>query len=444
MPHQLSRRQVLAGGLGGLAALGAATLAGCAPQVAGAAGAVPLKFWHLLSGGDGVRMSGMLDEVNAGGDVAVRQTVLAWGTPYYTKLAMASVGGRAPDIAIMHASRMPGYAPGGLLDPWDLDELAEAGVDETTFSAPVWEKGFSGDRLFSVALDAHPFVLFFNQDIADRAGVLDSDGHLPPVDSPEGFIDLAREVGGVSEGRPLSFGYLGDGAQMWRLFSTFYRQQGATMELPEGGRLEWEEDAAVTSLAYMQELLDDEIAANRNDYASANAEFQTGQSGMIFSGVWELPAMLDIGLPVGGSPIPTLYGTPAAYADSHAFVLPHQNSPDPERRAATYRFVAELLGASGAWAEAGHIPAFLPVTESPGYGQLKPQADYAAAADIVHYDPTAWFTGAGSNFQGDFGEAVQGALLGGGDPASAVRAFQTRVDQLLSRPNPVDPEGGSR
>jgi multiple sugar transport system substrate-binding protein len=40
------------------------------------------------------------------------QTVLAWGPPYYTKLAMASAGGRAPDLAIMHASRAVCSSPG--------------------------------------------------------------------------------------------------------------------------------------------------------------------------------------------------------------------------------------------------------------------------------------------------------------------------------------------
>ena len=81
-------------------------------------------------------MAGLVDEVNAvhhGYDAT--QTVLAWGAPYYTKLAMASVGGRAPDTAIMHASRVAGYAPGGLLDPWDLDLLAESACTSRTSSS---------------------------------------------------------------------------------------------------------------------------------------------------------------------------------------------------------------------------------------------------------------------------------------------------------------------
>jgi multiple sugar transport system substrate-binding protein len=160
--------------------------------------------------------------------------------------------------------------------------------------------------------------------------------------------------------------------------------------------------------------------------------------------VWELPTMEQAELPFDASPIPTLFGTPASYADSHAFVLPHQDDPDPTKRQAVYEFVADLLSSSFAWAEAGHIPAFLPVRDSAEYEDLVPQAHYAAAADAIVYDPEAWFSGSGSNFQSDFGQAVQPALLAGEDAASAIRAFADRVNTLLSRPNPVDPEGGAR
>ncbi|WP_246171751.1 extracellular solute-binding protein [Microbacterium oryzae] len=434
----MTRRQLFAGAA---ALAGTALLAGCTPP-GSARTPQELQFWHLLSGGDGVTMSGLLDTVNAAqSDYRVRPTVLAWGSPYYTKLAMAATGGRAPEVAIMHATRVAGYAPGGLLDPWDVDRLAELGVDESTFPAPIWEKGHAGGELYSVALDAHPFVLMFNTDICDAAGVLDSDGRLNPTKNPDEFLELTRAVAGSAEGHGLSYGYLGDGAQMWRLFYTLYTQHGLEMKLPEGGKSELDQDAAVESLALMQSLLDGEIAAPQNDYQSAIAEFATGRSGMLLTGVWELRTMQAAGIPFDATTIPTLFGTESVYADSHSFVLPHQNDPDPTKRDLSYRFVADLLKGSFDWAEAGHIPAYLPVTQSPDYADLVPQAHYAEAAEHVAYDPPAWFTGSGSNFQGDFGASVQGALLSGGDPAAAIADFQRRVDAVLSRPNPADPEG---
>lgn len=434
-----SRRQFLtvAAALSGTAALAA-----CAPIRAGAAQTRTLQFWHLLSGGDGVTMSGLLDDVNAAQNAyRVRPTVLTWGEPYYTKLAMAAAGGRAPDVAIMHASRMIGYAPGGLLDPWDEQRLADLGVDGTTFPDAVWNKGFFDDRLFSIALDAHPFILMYNTDICDRAGVLDSDGRLAPITSPEQLLEVGRAVAAESEGNGLSYGYLGDGAQQWRLFYTLYTQHGLEFGLPAGGSAEIDDDAAMASLTLMQQLLDGEIAARQADYQSAVAEFATGKSGMLLTGVWELRTMKEAGLPFDATTIPFVFGTPSVYADSHAFTLPRQASPDPQTRDLVYRFVADLLKGSIGWAQAGHIPAYLPVTQAPEYADLQPQANYAGAAELVRYDPPAWFTGSGSRFQADFGAAMQNVLLRGDDPAAALKAFRSRVDQQLRTPNPADPQG---
>ncbi|WAP50428.1 hypothetical protein OL239_10115 [Arthrobacter sp. ATA002] len=77
----LNRRQLLIGTgalLGG--ALTMASLSGC--QTPGAGAAQNLRFWHLLSGGDGIKMQGMIDAANAQNpDFTVTPTVLAWGAP---------------------------------------------------------------------------------------------------------------------------------------------------------------------------------------------------------------------------------------------------------------------------------------------------------------------------------------------------------------------------
>ncbi|WP_315093720.1 extracellular solute-binding protein [uncultured Cellulomonas sp.] len=433
----LTRRQMLLGSLaavGGVAA--ASSLAGCAPA-ASASGARELAYWHLLSGGDGINMAGLVEDVNGlDHGYEATQTVLAWGAPYYTKLAMASVGGRSPDVAIMHASRVAGYAPGGLLDPWDLDLLAEFGVEESNFLERVWAKGGLEGEQFSIALDSHPFVMMYNLDVADQAGVLGSDGQLAPIESPDQFLEVARAMQAVTGKHGLSYGYLGDGAQMWRLFYTFYKQHGADFDL-SGEKAVVDKDAAVASLEFIQQLLDGTVATASGDYGTAVSEFMSGESGMFFTGVWELPTAKNSGLSIDAQPIPTLFGTPAAYADSHAFTLPHQSTPDPEQRRASYQFVADLLQNSLGWAEAGHIPAYQPIVDSPDYQALLPQAHYAPAAEILNYDPEAWFTGSGSDFQNYFLETVQSVYLNGSDAAAGFDAFVRRVDVQLAKPNPV-------
>ena len=421
--------------LGSLLAAGALT--GCGGN-AEASTARDIGFWHLLSGGDGIKMQAMIDAANqANPQFRVDPTVLAWGPPYYTKLAMASAGGRPPELAIMHASRVPGYAPGGLIDPWDLSLLAEHGVTDADFAPRIWEKSQQDGKVFSIALDSHPFVMFYNTDVAGKAGLLGSNGQLEEVTSPQDFMAMAMEMQKVTQAHGLSFGYLGSGSQMWRLFYTLYKQHGADMELTPGQPMKVDRDAAIESLEFMASLFDDTIAAKSGDISTGIAEFARGDSGILFSGVWELPTLKKAGLPVDAATIPTLYGTPAAYADSHSFVLPRQLNLDETKRRDVYKFVSDVLKGSLSWAEAGHIPAYQPVVRSQAYKNLTPQVHYANAADVIAYDPESWFSGSGSDWQTYFAENVQNVLLGRDKAVAGWDAFEERTNHLLSRPNPV-------
>ena len=132
----LSRRSLLRGTALGAGGLGAASLAGCG-AVGGGGGTTPLAFWNFFTGGDGERMVDLIGSYrDEAPGVDVTDTTLLWGSPYYTKLAMACEGGRAPDLASLHASRLATFGQ-ELVDPWDTDELAARGITMDQFPTPV-------------------------------------------------------------------------------------------------------------------------------------------------------------------------------------------------------------------------------------------------------------------------------------------------------------------
>ena len=106
--HAVSRRSLLRGagllGLGGL-------VSGCGSAFAsGVAGTRPpgntLSYWNLLGGGDGTRMQAMQQAYQKQHpNIALDAVVLAWGNPYYTKVSLATLGQRPPDVAISHLTR---------------------------------------------------------------------------------------------------------------------------------------------------------------------------------------------------------------------------------------------------------------------------------------------------------------------------------------------------
>jgi multiple sugar transport system substrate-binding protein len=434
-----TRRRLLTGALAsGAAILGAGALSGCGSALA--ADDSTVRLWDLFSGADGGLLNDMVRA--AGPDMpgtGIERTVLEWGTPYYTKLAMASAGGRGPDVAVAHMSRLAGYAPTGLLDPWDLDALAESGVGQDDFAEAVWSRTRFDGKTYAIPLDTHPFIVFFHPEPAAKAGLLTGDGALDTgaFDSPANFLAAAKELAKASGKQGIAFGYVTDTAQGWRLFYGLYRQTGGVFRLPEGGPAEVDVDRMAEVIAFMAQLVDGTVNPRRLDYTAAIAAFANRQTAMILSGEWELGTFRAADENVGAAPFPTVFGTPAVYADSHAFVLPHHPEPDAERRRRTHQAVAALLKAGQIWATAGHIPSYRPVTRTPQYEALKPQAHYVQAQSHVVLDPAVWFAGAGSDFQNAMSQVLQQALLDGLAPDHAARAMVRRLNTFLSKPSPA-------
>ncbi|WP_240930343.1 extracellular solute-binding protein [Isoptericola sp. BMS4] len=435
----LSRRGLLQAalvGAGGVALGGA--LSGCATPTASGAGGTPVMLWDLFSGGDGALMQEMVGAVAAANpDIAVSSTTLAWGAPYYTKLAMASSGGRPPEAAVMHMSRLGGYAPGGLLEPFDLDALAALGVTQDDFAPAVWEKAQFEGQLYALPLDTHPYIAFHNPEIAGEAGLLDGQGKLDVAPGPDAFLDAGRAMAEVTGETGVSWGYLRDPAGCWRMFWGLYNQAGGGYELTQGRPAELDEGAATEVFEFLQAMVDGKVAARNQDGNAASGRFMSNRTGLMFAGEWDLPMFRDAIPDVGATPFPAIFDAPANYADSHAFVLPRQAHPDPAAREATYRVLAGLLKEGLTWASAGHIPAYQPVVRTAEYQQLTPQRDYAPAAEIAVFDPDAWFTGGGSDFQTRMGDSMTDTLSGKASPATAVERILSEMNRFLSQPSPA-------
>ncbi|MBZ2199384.1 ABC transporter substrate-binding protein [Ruania sp. N2-46] len=434
-----SRRSVLQGALGAGTLLSAGALSSCAGSVASATSSGTLvRIWDLLGGSDGEIMGEIVDGVREElPHVTIDRTTLAWGAPYYTKLAMASTGGRAPEAAVLHLSRLIGYAPGGLLEPFDLDLLRQVGITESDFPAALWERALFQDELYALPLDTHPFITFYNPAIAEPAGLLNPDGTLVEIDNPDSLLDAGRAMAEVTGAEGFSYGYLSDPAQPWRMFWGFYGQTGADFDFTPGQQVGFDDGAAVEVLEFMQSMLDGTVAASNSDYGGAIANFSTEQTGLIFSGVWEKTSLQGAIPDLGGATVPIIFGTPTAFGDSHSYVLPRQLVANPERREATYEVLGAILKRGLRWADAGHIPSLVPVVESPEYQDLVPQRNYAQAADWIFLDPPVWFAGSGSDFQNRMSQAMQTALQGLGTAQDAVDMMIGEMNTFLETPAPA-------
>jgi multiple sugar transport system substrate-binding protein len=437
----VSRRAVL-GGLGLLGAAGA--LSGCSSVLAGVAGTQPsadsLTYWNLFTGGDGSRMVTMEQRYQkAHPSVKLNAVTLSWGTPYYTKLALAILGDRPPDVAVTHLSRLPTLAVGNLLEPLRDNELSQHGITGAGFTPAAWRKGQVAGRQYAVPLDTHPFVMFYNIDVCKKAGLLGADGKIKPITGTDGLIaalEACRKVTGEYGG---VVNINADPSTCWRWFDTLYGQLGGEVLAHNGTRVALDDDKAAKVLSFQRELtVQRKLMPSNIDGGGVTQLFATGKVGLLFDGEWQIPTYQPTGLKFSVAPVPNVMG--GAYhcwADSHALILPRNAKRDTARRQVALGFIRGLLDASMVWAQGGHVPAWRAVQDSPAYAKLEPQSNYVSAAEHAVYDPAGWYSGAGSDFENIMGFAIAAVEGGQTSPDAAVRQMRDKLGQYASRPAPV-------
>jgi multiple sugar transport system substrate-binding protein len=397
-----------------------------------------ISFWHLFSGGDGERMNQMLDAfAKSGSGVKVEPVTLTWGPPYYTKLQLAAVGGRPPDVAISHATRLASLAPAGLVQELTPDILEPHGITPDRFEPAVWRRGQFDGKQYAIPLDTHPFVLYYNTDLAKKADMLGDDGRLRPLrgerevlDAFTAFKKASGQWGVVTEIR---------GVSLWRLFLTLYGQQGGgAMFSPDGRELTLDQDKGVHALEFMQQLgAGRKLMPTDLDYPASIANFSNGTTGTMLQGEWEVTTFQAADMKFDMTPVPEILGRQVTQADSHAFVIPRSSSRPKERLDAALEFVAGLLKGSYTWAQGGHVPAWKPVLDSERYRKLTPQSHYASAAQHTIVDPGVWFSGSGSDLENEAWGAFLGVVTGGAKPAAGLAQFRAAMQQFLDKPAPV-------
>lgn len=438
-PSAITRRTLLRASL-----LSGAALTGCSSVRAGLLSTPPdpavVSYWNLFGGGDGVRMRQMEDAYRAANPHLDLQAVtLAWGNPYYTKLALATVGDLPPDVAAAHLTRMKTLVQGDLLEELLPEDLERHGLTADRFNRRAWDAGLVDGRVYAIPIDTHPFVLFYNTEICDEAGLLAADGTLAPITGPDQFQDALTRARQVTGRYGATHGINSDTASPWRLFQTLYAQLGGEVLAEDGTRVVLDDTKAVQVLDYLRTLtVEKGLMPGSVDYQGAIALFASGAAGFHLNGEWEISTFQTAGLPFSMALVPHVFGDEyAVQADSHTLVLPVRADRDRAGLDRALGFVRSMLDQSLTWAEGGHVPTWQPVATSDRYAALTPQSHYASAADAAVYDPPGWYSGSGSNFEIVMGAAVGAVEAGDLTPTAAVAQLRAKLGELAATPPPV-------
>jgi len=106
---------------------------------------------------------------------------------YTQKLTFQLAGGNPPDAGWMMEDAAPTFANAGVLEDLAPTLNSAEGYDFADFSEPALGLWTSGDTVYGVPFSTSPFVIFYNKDMFDKAGLED-----PLALAAKGEWDMAK------------------------------------------------------------------------------------------------------------------------------------------------------------------------------------------------------------------------------------------------------------
>ncbi|MEV5527030.1 extracellular solute-binding protein [Streptomyces prunicolor] len=433
----LNRRHLLAtaGGLAVAGSLAFAALGTGADALASGAD-TRVRYWNLFSGGDGANMIAMLDAFRKEHPgIDVKDSTLQWGNPFYTKLAMAAAGNRAPELGVMHMGRVAGFSPGRLLDPWDEDLLAKYGVRRADYNPALWNRGVIDGELYALPLDVHVQLCFYRKDVLKKADLLGDDGRMIQVTSTDEWFDVLKKAKAVQKKGLQTIGlWTNDQNFQWWFFVAFYTQLDGGWFDDGNTQVLFDTDKATQVLEFFRKHVTDGYVIPG---APTGEQFINGAP-FTWEGDWSVPVFSGAKLDYGATPLPPVFGRQATHAESHSFVLPHQAGRGGATNEAAHELAAYVVTHALQWAAGGHIPAYTPTLSTAAYKKLTPQNEYVSAMNHQATEPKVWFAGSTGVLAQDLGPLVVSSTMGSAKPAAVARTMKNHLTRLLASKNPMD------
>jgi multiple sugar transport system substrate-binding protein len=357
-------------------------------------------MWSPLTGPDGDEMSALAQRFSSENPNGV--TVQHVAQPeYIQKLNTAAAANQLPAMTVVRVINVAELAERNVLKPISDEALGIIGADLAgAFPEATWTGGEYEGQRYSIPLDVHPLVMYYNKQLFEQAGVAEPGAEPMTREAFEQMLEQL-EAAGV---QPIALGTAFQGAT---LFQTLLRQFGGSLTNEEGTQVSYNSDAGVQALTYLNDLKQQYSPDISGAGDPEAALFKQGQAAIVIHGPWHISDMQRLGF-VGYAPIPQIGDEYAVWAGSHQLGM---TTDDPAQQAAAACWIAWLSENSTEWAKAGQVPARNEVREG---GQLAEvaapiSAVASVADDVIILPQVAEIEGA---LWGEFGPAVDAVLMG--------------------------------
>ena len=362
-------------GAGATAAAGGGATTAAAPCPSSAKGA-RITMWSPLTGPDGKFMTDLANQFSKANPQGI--TVVHQPQPdYLTKMNTAQASNSLPEMTVIRDGDNITQAARNILRPIPNDVMSLIGLNASDFPKAVWDLGMYKGQRYSVPLDIHPLVLYYNKDLYKAAGL-----NGPPTNKAE----LEKAAAATTKNGVMGWSITTGTFPTLFEFQQLLHQFGGSEFNADGTQVTWNSPAGVQAMQYILDAQKKYSKPSLPQDAGVNA-FKQQKSAMEWNGIWQISNLVTPYTFAGAAPVPQLGTTNAVWGGSHQLALFNQKNADPAKTAAAGCWMGWLVAHSYDWAKSGQIPASKSVRASAQFKAIEPQATIAPEVDYVFFAP---------------------------------------------------------
>ncbi|MGG1679574.1 ABC transporter substrate-binding protein [Neobacillus sp. NRS-1170] len=322
-----------------------------------------IVYWNPFTGPDGENMKQIVNDYNKTNPKFKVKNVSIEADDMYKKIPTVVNSGKGiPDLTIVHAERIKQFVDNDLLTPYD-DKLADyPGIKAENYVPAGWNIGDINGSRYSVPLDVHSFVMYYNKDLLEK--------YAPnALDDNVITFDEIRAAGEKSKNDKIT----GIGITWTRpIFLSIYNQLGGDIT-SDGEKPTLDTPEAKEALQLLKGLIDDKIA--NKDGEDPGQLFKSGKAIFYPEGIWMQNSLKESKkLNWGLTNFPQISPDKIVnWTSSHQFVMFTDKNRSEEKEKGIMDFLEYVRENSLPWAQAGQNPAALATLANPEYKKL-PQA----------------------------------------------------------------------
>jgi len=320
-----------------------------------------IVFWNPFTGPDGKNMQKMVDEYNKTNPKYKIKNISMKEADMYTKIpTVVNSGKNIPDLTIVHAERIKQYVDNGMLVSYDnsLKDFPE--IKEENYVPEAWKIGQLNGKRYSIPLDIHSFIMYYNKDLVKKYAPHALDDHIVTFDE----IKKAGEAAKKDGIKALTVSWVKPD------FLSLYAQYGG--KLTENG-VDPTLDNAQAKKAFQLWKNFSQLGITTKDGEDYFQQFLAGKVIFAPEGIWMQNEAKEAKFDWGITNAPQLSSDKSkmvTWSSSHQFVMFKSKDRDAAKTKGILEFIDWVRGHSITWAKAGQNPASLKIIKEDAYKKM--------------------------------------------------------------------------